>query len=395
MPLLETFPARCSTGQLRALEILLGAALHLREAAEILELTDRKLAFRSMNTSQRVYWLFAGVLASDSAAPYRERLREHVSGNERRARCLTEFVVRLADFIYPECILNLDNIPALQLLIEIMGNSYGPVEPAGFDFRSSLIDEFINRLAILPSSDAAQALESLSDDDTLRSWKPYLVRAMDRQKTVRREAGFLHSDVEQVLRTLENNRPANVADLAALTFGFLTELARTIRDGNTNDWRQYWHLSQDSHRRPLKPKHEDECRDQLLSDLQSRIMPLGIDATLEGSYADGKRSDIRVSYGGFNVPVEIKKSNHRNLWSAIRSQLIAKYTRDPGAGEYGIYLVFWFGKEHCQSPESGPRPGSAGELETRLRDTLSPEEARMIKICVIDVAGPSERRQDI
>ena len=218
---------------------------------------------------------------------------------------------------------------------------------------------------------------------------------MDRQKTMRREAGFRHSDVEQVLRALENDRPASVADLAALTLDFLTEIARTIRDGNTNDWLQYWHLSQDSHRRPLEPKHEDECRDQLLSDLQSRIMPLGIDAIPEGRYADKKRSDIRVACDGVNVPVEIKKSNHRNLWSAIRSQLIAKYTRDPGAGGYGIYLVLWFGKEHCQSPESGPRPGSAAEIEKRLRDTLSPEEARMIGVCVIDVARPSEHRQDI
>ena len=51
--------------------------------------------------------------------------------------------------------------------------------------------------------------------------------------------------------------------------------------------------------------------------------------------------------------VEIKKSIHRNLWSAIRNQLIAKYTRDPTAGGCGIYLVFWFGKGLCQPPESG------------------------------------------
>ena len=88
------------------------------------------------------------------------------------------------------------------------------------------------------------------------------------------------------------------------------------------------------------------------------------------------------------MPVEIKKSDHRNLWSAIRKQLIKKYTRDPGTGGHGIYLEFWFGKKHCQSPESGTRPGSTAELEERLRDTLSPEETRKIRICVIDVAEP-------
>ena len=121
---------------------------------------------------------------------------------------------------------------------------------------------------------------------------------------------------------------------------------------------------------------------------------MGIDAAPEGRYADEKRSDIRVSCGGFNVPVEIKKSSHRDLWSAIRNQLIAKYTRDPGACGHGIYLVFWFGKDCCQSPESGSRPGGAAEIEKRLRDTLSPEEARMIRVCVIDVTDP-ERKQDV
>ena len=86
--------------------------------------------------------------------------------------------------------------------------------------------------------------------------------------------------------------------------------------------------------------------------------------------------------------MEIRKSNHRDLWSAVRNQLIAKYSRDPGAGGSGIYLVLWFGEEYCQLPESGVRPRNAAELEERLHGTVSPEEARLISICVIDVAKP-------
>ena len=389
MPLLRTFPARCSMRQLDALGTLLGTALRLCEATLILKLTDRKLVSRSMNAGQRVYWLAAGVLASDSVESYRDQLRGYVSGNERRIRCLTAFVDRLADWIYPECIRNLD-APALQLLIKLMGSSYGPAKygPYVFDSRSHLIHKCIDRLISIPSLVAAEALESLSGDDALRSWQPYFVDARDRQNTLRREAGFCHLDVDRVQKTLDGGNPANVADLAVLTFDFLTEIARNIRDGNTSDWRQYWHWDQHSHRQRSNPMHEDHCRDRLLSDLRSRVESLGIDAAPEGRYADEKRSDIRVSCGGFNVPVEIKKSNHRNLWSAIQNQLIAKYTRDPGASGHGIYVVFWFGKDCCQPPESGSRPGSAAELEKRLRDTLSAEEARMIRVCVIDVTDP-------
>ena len=205
---------------------------------------------------------------------------------------------------------------------------------------------------------------------------------------MRRDAEFRHPDVAQVLETLGKSRPANHADLAALTVDFIAEISRKIRDGNTNDWRQYWNV--DRAARSWNPRHEDDCRDALLSDLQQRMTGLGIEAVPEGRYAEAKRSDIRVSHDGFNVPVEIKKSTHRDLWSAIRSQLIARYTRDPGAAGYGIYLVFWFGNQPnpCQMPESGPRPRSAAELEERLRDTLTPEEARLISICVIDVARP-------
>ena len=75
------------------------------------------------------------------------------------------------------------------------------------------------------------------------------------------------------------------------------------------------------------------------------------------------------------MPVEIKKSSHRNLWSAIRSQLIARYTRDPGAAGYGIYLVFWFDPGGVPTTgETGSTPRNPAELEERLRDSLSADE---------------------
>ncbi len=214
-----------------------------------------------------------------------------------------------------------------------------------------------------------------------------------RQSAVRREAEFRHCTIEQAVQTLNNLNPANAADLAALTTEYLREIAREVRDGNTSDWRQYWNVDRHNRHRPQEPKPEDGCRDALLSDLRHRLTPLDIDAQPEGRYADGKRSDIRVSFGGFNVPVEIKRSSHRDLWSAVRRQLIPRYTRDPGTDGYGIYLVFWFGRERCQTPESGRRPQDAAELAERLRETLSRdeasgEEARKISICVADVSPP-------
>ncbi len=129
----------------------------------------------------------------------------------------------------------------------------------------------------------------------------------------------------------------------------------------------------------------------MLSDLQERLGRLGIDAQREGSYAEDKRSDIRVSYGGFNIPVEIKRSCHRDVWTAIRRQLVAKYTRDPGAAGYGIYLVFWFGDtETCRPTKcEGWTPQTAEDLRSRIEQSFDDQERQLIAVCVVDVSTPA------
>ena len=397
LPLLRRFPVRCTDRQLPALNYLLVAALLHCDRASFLELAEEKLARRSMNVAQRVYWLAAGLVGAPES--FAARLERFVSGNERRTRRLAELV--LHRFRVPERLLGHLDVPALRLLIRLVGSSFRPFSsaphassrdsdeggPVTGGMEAALgIEHLIGRLASLPSPEATQTLQALSSEDALRPWRSQLVDAGYRQNVLRREHGFRHCDIEQVLAVLDNCRPANVADLAALTMAHLREIAGKIRDGSTSDWRQYWNV--DSRNRPTEPKPEDACRDALLSDLQSRLIGLHVDAQPEGGYADDKRSDIRVSHGDGNVPVEIKKCSHRDLWSAIRMQLIARYTHDPGAGGYGIYLVFWFGAARCQSPERGARPKNAGELEERLRDTLSAEDARLISICVVDVSKP-------
>jgi hypothetical protein len=176
-----------------------------------------------------------------------------------------------------------------------------------------------------------------------------------------------------------------------LTFDHLRDIAEKIRDGSTNDYRQYW--SYDTSNKKLeKSKPENDCRDALLSDLQERLGKLKIDAQGESSYAEDKRADIKVSFdgaNGFNIPIEIKKDNHNDLWRAIHEQLIAKYVRDPGTDGYGIYLVFWFDGEGMPSPvDGGKKPTTAPELENRLKQTLTSEEMHRIRICVIDCVLP-------
>ena len=380
--LLEAFPVRCNSQQISALDYLLWAALQHADRASLKKLIKRRLSRKSMNTAQRVHWLAVGVVASQEM--YRRPLEEFTAVNESRIRQLAAFFCPTEPS--PFLVEDLD-ADTLKILIGLMGRSFGPFIPDGSWRRrmeaSIQIPQLINRLATLPGRDATDALQALSSDAAIDRWHDHLQEAQDRQTVIHRDAYYDHPSVEEIRNTMSNQTPANAGDLAALLSDRLNEMADRIHNGNTDDWRQYW--NENPRRQPDRPKHEDSCRDALLSDLRETL-PDGADAQREGSYARDTRSDIRIDCQSFNVPIEIKKSNHPNLWSAIRNQLIDKYTADPATRGYGIYLVFWFGKDYVTPPPQGNRPTTSGELRECLEAILTEEEARKVTVCIIDVS---------
>ena len=384
LPLLRAFPTRCKLGQIENLDYLLWAALQYADRASLWELIDRKLSRRSMNDAQRVYWLASGIIVSPRT--YNDRLREFVQGREGRLRQLVKFFYHhgRARPSFPEL-----GAEGSELVVRLVGGYARPdlIMKGWFTpamEASGLVHDLIQRLVASPDKAASDALASLLADPALSAWRDMLSQAKDTQRVIRRDADYRHPAVEQVCQTLKGGTPANPGDLAALVMDRLGELADRIRNGNTDDWRQYW---EGLRGQSPSPKHEDDCRDALLSDLQQRL-PQGVDAQPEGHYANDKRADIRVSYGGFQVPVEVKKNTHRDLWRAVRDQLMAKYASDPETDGYGIYLVFWFGKKYTQPSPSGKRPANAEKLKERLEKTLSADERRKISVCVIDVSKP-------
>ena len=80
----------------------------------------------------------------------------------------------------------------------------------------------------------------------------------------------------------------------------------------------------------------------------------------------------------------------------LRDQLVSQYTGDPATDGYGIYLVLWFGEvdgHRTPPPPSRVRRDSPRALKARLEEALTPEEARKISVCVIDVSVPSDKVQ--
>ena len=396
MPLLRMFPPRCKRDQLPALRYLLAAVTDSRAGGDLAQLVQRKLSLRTMTVAQRLHWLCFGLkLAPQTYIPQARKL---LCG-KGDGRHLDIVVALFEDGVLREQGLDVDT---LALLIQAIGPHCSAFRGAiggkgGTGQRRSFIastsmrataiaHRLVTSLASHSSQTATTALAQLVADEKLRHWRTDLQHAAKLQADARREAEFSYASVDAVLDTLDGLRPANAADLAALTTDYLRQMARRIRCGSTSDWRQYWSTSKTG---PWEPKDENLCRDMLLSDLRFLLGPVDVQATPEGVYANDGRADIRVSRQDFNVPVEIKRSSNRELWRAIQDQLVERYAIDPDAQGHGIYLVFWFGRDHCQRHPSGGRPRDATDLEGQLRKTLTSDQARKITVVVIDVSRPS------
>lgn len=382
LPLLRAFPARATKSQLALLDALLRSGLrHLvrdeRDRASFRSVIESKARQTSTTRIARVRWLAAGlVLDPDGFLP---ALASEVRGSEARLRGLadffTPFVLEGHEGLTPE---------ATGFLIRALSRDSDPLIPdltvRPIDGASLVLPRLIAQIAQHPAQTATDVLAALATDGSLSKWRSRIEEARDTQRVVRRDATYTPPASDDVIATLRDGPPASAADLRELAVDRLERIKEELRKTSANLWRQFW--NEDS----KTPKHENACRDSLVAMLLSRLPP-DCDAQPEGQYAANKRSDIRVTGSGWNVPVEIKKNSHRDVWSAVRNQLLPRYANDPATEGLGIYLVLWFGPELTAIGE-GRRPSTPDELRDRLVANFVPEERRRAAVLVMDVTPP-------
>ena len=402
LQLLRAFPLRAPNEKLFLLGELLTEVLEYEDTTSLNVLVEQKLSRTSMSAGQRVRWL--AVDAALTSVPGLPRLKSFIGDNEVRARHLATFLSDPAEVEQrrPDharsvwSILSKSRAPAtLQVLIEILGPLFAPTDWSGYieteQAMSSFVTNLIWQLGSIPDDEAGQALTALIGDPRLAAWHGHLNWSRGRHQIVNRDASYRHETIDQIQCTLANQAPANAADLAALLNHRLTDIDDDIRGGNSNIWRQFW--NEDSHGRPTNPKPENSCRDALIETLGGRPL-LGIRLEPERRHAGEKRADIEAICSGFNVPVEIKKNSHPELWSALHTQLVARYTNDPDTDGYGIYVVLWLGASQTTRQPDGIRPATPRELERQLKNTLTPDEARKIAVIVMDVTKPGDQQAE-
>ncbi len=379
-PLLRTFPAESGTVFLEALGWLLVAALESCDGRQLEETIRHRLRNEELPEAQRIHWAAAGFFLDPI----------QYSGELRAFKNEPDCLGALLDFQYrlgnPHEVARRFEASELRLLIDLTRDAMTDMELTAA--RREVMSGLIRGLSPSGSLESAEILQELKDDPAFVPWALDISVAIEDHSARRRMREFRPCGIGEITNTLQNRRPANAGDLAALVVDEVGLYSRQFRDGSASSWKQFWNV--DEHNRATDPRPEHSCRNAILSALQHRLGRLQIDAQPEGTHADGKRSDIRLSFGGFSVPVEIKRSCHRDLWTAMRSQLLRDYTRDPGAAGFGIYLVFWFG-HHCRCKPTALKgwvPTNAGELEAKLREQLSGPERSRISVCVIDVSKP-------
>jgi len=232
-------------------------------------------------------------------------------------------------------------------------------------------------------------LADLLRQPKLSAWHAQIQNARQTQQLSRREALFKHPNAAQVINTLGDLKPANVADLAALTVDCLEQLAEEMHGSSSDSYKQFWNV--DSHGKPTTYRIENICRNYLFERLKAFLAKFNIQVDLEAHQAKYKRVDLKISFTSdgktFHLPIEIKCDYNDNLWKTIHEQLIPFYTIAPETEGRGLFLVIWFNDEKLKAhPQGLPPPKSAEQLTAMLKDTMSPQEQKLIDIFVLDVS---------
>lgn len=399
IPILNKYPVRATAQQSSHLECLLKAGINWLDKNELLVLIDKKLACKGMDVAQRVYWLITGLIIRPEK--YQDLFKKELIGNAARINHLSAFLcpswkIRNETYALPAS--------TVGLLIELFGPHCSPHIESGAHWvgraenERDYVRNSLNSLASDPSESCSAVLTSLLTQSKLAAWHTLIHDAQQTQQISRREALYKHPDASQVIETLNDRKPANVADLAVLALDCLRQLAAEMHTSNTNRYQHFWNLKGKESLVPTEPypeedpRYEEVGRNYLVDLLKPMLTKYGVAVEPEALQANEKRADIKLSFihhgRTYYLPIEIKRDYHRELWKTIHQQLIPRYTISPETEGRGLYLVLWFNFKKLRThPQGLPPPKSAAELENMLKATLTPAERKLIDVFVLDVSA--------
>lgn len=380
--LLRGFPLRARNHQLHHLVYYIQAAK--RTVPEQLEaIAADKLTRTSLLVSQRPHW-FAALMMTNPEKYKGDFLRELDHSNQRlRSTCGV-----LEDLASQDSLNQFSVHLTGQLIERLLGNHTLDFVSGRVQLEHRLGDlmrQLISRLSSDPDPDCTQEIQRLLGLPLQDKLRFHLLNAQENQLLTRRESEYKFLDIEQVSRILLNQPPQNARDLQCLALDVLAQVKSDLKSSNADSFKLFWEKASQNDR---SPKRENDCRDALLALIKDKLAPFEVNATPEVDHRGDKRSDIQLSYrNSLSLPIEIKLEHSRDLWNAVREQLMARYAITPESGGRGVFVVFWFrGKVSQSPPGGGSKPKNAKELQQMLQEQLSETEADLIRVVVLDVS---------
>ncbi len=252
--------------------------------------------------------------------------------------------------------------------------------------------EFIgNQIKAIAGDNSAEAdahLAALEHNQALATYRDAIRHQRAQREKQVRENTFEPADASAVASALKNAAPANSADLLAYVEEHLCLLDAEMTSTSYERHQAYWNKND---RTFVSVKREEDCSGLLAHDLQARIAPHSLVATVEHHMVNDKECDVAVLNGTSHLlPIEVKHHYHAELWTAWRTQLDRLYTRDPKAGGFGVYCVLWSGRAHGRDtpkpPEGVARPTSAVELRNALVSLIPSNDQARLKVVVLDIS---------
>lgn len=388
--LIDAIPANPSKEQLRLLNshVLPGAFINL-SSDSLHEILERRLSQPDLTLKLRVAFRYAALRIDPSRhvhdllqllesnpeiiSTFRELLSERNAGAEQLAVKSPKSVGLIAEALAKHAVST--GRPS-----EIETDS--PLEG-----RRRVIHQLVNELSMTSDPNANQELRRLRELSVMSLWWSHVEWCLRKQTRLSRLASFSAPRPSVVAGVLLNRSPANARDLAALVLNQLSWKARQIRFDEANQLQLFWGHSK-TH--GCIPRSENASRDILLGLVRDRLLLHDVQLEKEAFAAGDKRADLQatavIDGKRIVVPIEIKKDNHPDLWTAWRDQLEQRYTTNPATDGIGIYLVLWFNWRPKASPER-MKPRSAEHVAELFSKIIPADRWSHLFGLVIDLSS--------
>jgi hypothetical protein len=225
----------------------------------------------------------------------------------------------------------------------------------------------------------------------LAAWRRHLDHALYNHRRLLRTTRHVYPTAPDVATALAGGPPSGPQDLAALVCHQLNDLQAELREFEGQRWQVFWRETDDG---TWTPQVENTCRDRLMEMLRTPLAQRSVLIRPEDQHANATRADLGL-WGWlegkgqtFRVPIEAKREDHRDVWSAWSDQLEG-YAADQRAQGVGIYLVFWFGVNQKTNPRTSTKPTGADEMRQMLVDAIPAEDRHRLSVFVLDLSPPA------